>query len=1048
MVNLHNHSTYSFLDGLSTVEGMAKRAKELGQKAVAITDHGTLAGILDFYKACKAEGVKPIIGMEAYFTRSYKLKGKSHDVNTHLLLIAQNETGYKNLVKIASLGGENFYHRPRVDLRDVTDNAEGIICTSACLGSPFAKHFLSNDLDLPWRDSIEGLIEAFKGRFFFETQTYDNDLQREYNRVLREEARKRGVPVIVTSDAHYLTREDYETHDVLLAIQSGKDLDDPNRMRHECNTLYMHSEDELVELGFPREEISNTDALADMCDLELKFTTKFPKVENAVEQIRETCTIHLNRIPDEETKKAYEARVTEEIEVIQKCGFPEYFVILSDIVNWARKAGIRVGPSRGSSAGSLVCKYLGITEIDPIEHGLLFYRFLNPDRIGLPDIDVDFQDNRRKEVVDYVIEKYGKDSVAGISTIHKVGVKQAFKDVARTVKIPFGESAEITKLIPDDAKSFSEALKSSDALFKKMEEIKIDKEVLKHVDKLVGIGRQPSRHAAGMVIAPGKITDFIPTTRSKDGELMTMFDMNGVEQTGLVKFDMLGLCTLSVISEAIDLAVSKGKDKEEIEEEIRSYNDPDTYKMIADGVTAGCFQIETAPITKICKRVRVSSLSDLAQVVSIYRPAVLQTPMFEQYFKNRENPDKVNYIIEEIADLLRETYGIMLYQEQQMLMSMKIADFTPSKADQLRKGSAKKKPELILPLKNEFLEGAAKHGHENEESVAIWKLLEQGGYGFNKAHAVGYSAITYQTAYLKKHYPLEFMCALINSEETEEKIQIYLFECFRLGIDVLPVHINKSGYFSKVEKGAIRLGMKIVKGIGQNVADELSALAPFDSLEDFVEKAKNTSITSKSLIVLTKAGALDDLGYNRREMLYSDADEDPKIFKAMASAKKYRNKDINQTSLFGSTSQLVDLALPDLEDFTEEEKKDLEFEVTRVSRDSLMFQYRDRIESFSTTTSEKLEALNKGANVMCVGVVFDPAIFNIKGKYGKQEMLRFSVKTVGDVFGIIMFAPNSEVKQEVKSGNTIVVDGEKTSYRGESEIIAKRIRRLRKEMFG
>jgi DNA polymerase-3 subunit alpha len=1054
--NLHNHSNFSFLDGMSRIEEMVSRAKEMGQPALALTDHGVMTGIIPFYKACKKYGVKPVLGMEAYFTRDLDAKGKSGEVNAHLLMLAMNNVGYRNLMKLSTIGHENFYHRPRLSVENLDQYNEGIFITTTCLASPFRKAWLDDPaLINPWHTACEQLFEIFEDRIACETQTYEAQRQYDYNDAVRAQADKRGVPTIVTSDCHYTRKEDYDAHDLMLAIQSRKDFDDPNRMKHDCNTLYLHSEKEIISLGFPESEVTNTKAIADMCDVELDFDVKFPRQEGALEQLRMDCDEGLRRMGMGDND-VYRARVDHELSVIERTGFPDYFVVLADITRHAKQAGIPVGPGRGSAAGSLVCKLIGITDVDPIHHGLLFERFINPDRVGLPDIDVDFGDERRSEVVDYIVEKFGERSTAQICTVHKLGVRQAVKDVLRTYRVNFHISNSITAMIPFDAESLEQAMEEIPAIKELWQQTELGAEVIGFIDKLHGMPRQPGTHAAAMVIAPGDITDYIPLMRVR-GETVTGYDMYAIEDVGLVKFDILGLKNLTVIDHTIQAIREKEEPESEngwvmnsIVDSMNALDDPEVFKMIGEGKTLGCFQIETSGIAGLCKKLKISEFEDIVQAISLYRPAVLGTEMMEQYLKNRENPDRIRYTHPDLEQFLGETYGIMLFQEQLMQMSMEIGGFTPAEADTLRKGVAKKLPEIVLELKGDFIAGARKKGYRVAEAERMFKILEEGGYGFNRSHAVAYATISYQTAWLKHHYPVEFMVSILNCEKDYDKLQEYFSEARRLGIEVLPIDINKSIYDHVANDKRIRPGLKIVKGVGEPPAETLvrnRKHGDFKTLEDFILRFNATKVNSKVLRALIAVGAMDGLNYSRRQML-EEGKVKLKVSECVDLIRRSRQMESRhqgQETLFNmATLTQVNLDLdPDLPEYSEPELRALEVENLGFYLNDPLYEMEDVIRLNSLTTTEEIERHKNDAWIKCVGIVEEPRVFKYTPRRtgSPEQGCRWSLKTLDDKVSCVSFGANYQRAWSLlQQGTVVLVSGKFNEYQGDIGLIVNTVK--------
>jgi len=1047
--NLHVHSNYSYLDGLSKIEDIVSRVKEMGQQAVACSDHGSISGLPHFYKTCRKEGIKPILACELYFTRDAnervsKKKGvKRRDFNSHLLAIAKTTQGYKNLVKLTSESYDNFYFNPRVTLEMLDKYRDGLIICTACLASPFAKHFMGNELDKPWKSSVEGILEIFKDNLFFETQPYDSDEQREYNRIIRQEAVRRNIPVITSTDSHYTRREDYKVHEVLLAIQSGSSIHNKDRMGHDSPTLYLHSEEELLELGFPPEELNNTVHLAKMCNAEIDFSTKFPKVQNAKKIILKSCETRMKELGFE-GNEVYEDRLKHELKTIEKCGFEDYFVILADILNFAKEKGIRTGYGRGSAAASLVCMLMGITKIDPIKHDLLFARFLHEDRIGNPDIDTDISDERREEVVNYIIEKYGRENVANISTIGRLGVKAAFKDIARAYEIPFGISNDLSGSIPYDCKSIRELYNTDEFWKQKYDGYALSLEILELTDSLKGSPRQPGTHAAGFVIAPGPITDYVPLMKIKD-EIVTAYDMQAIEDCGLVKFDILGLKTLTIVEKSIDLI------NKDLENEFVKLNDPQVFKMIRDGWTLGCFQIETQGITALCKQIKVSNFEDICHVISLYRPGVLGTEMMHLYLKNRETPGKIEYIHDSISKYLEKTYGILLYNEQKMKMSMDIAGFSGSKADELRKGIAKKKPEIIMGLKNQFISGAINRDYSKKDAERIFKILEDGGYDFNEAHAVSYGCLSYVTAYLKTYYPLEFMTCVINSESDEEKLGQYFFECKRLGIQILPFDINKSYEYCTIENRMIRLGINLAKGIGESASSFIikeRKEGGFTSVENFIKRVNLTKVNSKVIKVLVMLGFFDSLNWNRRELTQTEKGSDKLILEAYLDmekkASRLRKGTKNQPSLFNLEAlEYKEMDLRRLKDLGENEK-------IKIEKENLGYFINDPLFDIYNSSNGKFKNIEDGeenpqAVLSYAGIIESFKVFPMFDRKTKKqsEGCGFTLRTIDSKLRCIIFTSDfHRSRMCIQNGQIVKVDGKYNFYKGEKGIIALNVERL------
>lgn len=1054
-ISLHNHSNYSFLDGLSTIEGMITKAKKLGQNSIALTDHGVLCGIIPFYKECRKQGIKPILGMESYFCKDKDQRGSHRQVNSHLLILAQTTQGYHNLIKLASDAYlQNFYYKPRVTIELLDKYKEGLWISSACLQSPFRKAWMPEQTEAnnPWTDSIEQLLEIFKNKISFEVQPYESQDQALYNSILRKEAYKRKIPIIISTDAHYINKEDYNTHDSLLAIQTGTFKDSEMRMKHLSNTLYLHSEQELIERGFPEEEISNTQYIADSCEVNIDFSTKFPKQPNALQRIIAQCESELRR---GKYSSVYRKRIEHEISVIRECKFADYFLILSEIIRWAKKNKIRIGAARGSSAASLVCKFLGITEVDPIKHDLLFERFLNADRIGLPDVDTDVEDQRRDEVIDHIIEKFGRNNASSICTIHRAGVRQAFKDLARTYKIPFEDSNKISKLISPTAQSFEEAMAESAVLRRTIEESGVPKELLNQVDSLRGTPRQPGTHAAAMVVSPDKITNHIPLMKIKE-DIVTMYDMRDIEDVGLVKFDILGLKNLSVIENTIKLVTRRHTkvSRETIELLMNQLNDEKVFSMIASGNTLGCFQIETPAISNLCKRMPVKNFEDIVHVISLNRPGVTDTGMLEEYFTNRHGKNKIKYVHNALSSLLEDTYGIMMHQEQMMQASIKLASFTPGESDTLRKGIAKKHPEILLKLKSKFIDGCIKNGYKLKEAEFIFDIFEKSGrYLFNKSHGVAYSYTTYYTAWLKYHYPLEFMISLLNSEKDESSLAEYFTEALRMNIKIKSLDVNKSIFSHKIDQNCIRPGMKIIKGMGANAAisivRERNKHGRFESFEDFLSRINPSTVTIKAIRGMIETGCFDNLNYQRQDLIASE-DEITlalnKIRKLRAKAKK--NKD--QLTLFKLDKTLkIELHIEKTDTPNTSFLRNLERENLGFYINNPLNEFNDWIRFNTHYSWDKIEEDKSLGSLKIAGIVEGFKSFPMKdyksGKFSRGAF--FTLNGIEEKFRCVIFS-NDYYRCEhlLSNGSVVLVTGKYNLYKDERGLIVNNIIELTQEM--
>ncbi len=886
-VHLHVHTEYSLLDGACRIGKLVQRAKELGQRAVAITDHGVMYGVIDFYRAAKAAGIKPIIGCEVYVaprSMSDRVHGVDNEAQ-HLVLLCENETGYSNLSYLVSKAFlDGFYIKPRVDMELLRRHSEGLIALSACLAGGIPRRLRMGDYEGAKSYALE-LSEIFgEGNFFLELQDHGLPEQQEVNRGILRLAQDTGLPLVATNDAHYITREDSYIQDVLMCIQMGKTVDDPNRMRFETQEFYIKSEDEMRSL-FPNqpEAIENTQRIADRCNVEFEFNhyhlPEFtpPDGSDAVTYFRRLCEEGFReRYPD--APKAYRERLEYEMGVVEKMGYVDYYLIVADFILWAKRQGIPVGPGRGSGAGSIAAYCMHITEMDPMKYALIFERFLNPERVSMPDFDTDFCQARRGEVIDYVTEKYGKDRVAQIVTFGTMAARAAIRDVGRTLNFTYAETDAVAKLIPTTLHmTLDEALRVSPQL---KEMYDGDERVQKLVDTaraLEGMPRNTSTHAAGVVITKNPVCDYVPLARNDD-TIVTQFTMTTIEELGLLKMDFLGLRNLTIIEDA--------------EQEIRKHapdfdlktvrdDDPATFAMLGEGKTAGVFQLESAGITNVCVNMKPQSIEDLTAIVALYRPGPMDS--IPRFIDNKFHPEKITYLCPQLQPILAVTYGCIVYQEQVIEIFRKLGGYSLGQADNMRRAISKKKEKVIVAEQQAFvygdsergIPGAIANGVSEAAAQAIYKeILDFANYAFNKAHAVCYAKVTYDTAYLKCHYPKEYMAALLTSVlDNTTKTAGYIADCKELGIRLLPPDVNTSEDKFTVEPQGIRFGLGAVKNIGRGLLRQMVAEreenGKFTSLEDFAERMIGTDLNKRAVENLIKCGAMDSLGLNRAQMLYS-----------------------------------------------------------------------------------------------------------------------------------------------------------------------------------
>ncbi len=921
-VHLHLHSQYSLLDGANRLDDVLAAAAAAGMKAMALTDHGNLFGAIDFYERARRAGIRPIVGIEAYVVPDMLDRTPRRGAGAnHLVLLARNETGYRNLIKLSTRAFlDGFYYKPRMDHALLAAHSEGLIALSACL-----KGEVNEAIAAHREDEAETIARRYReifgdGNFYLELQDHGLEAQKLCNEALRRIARKAGIPLVVTNDCHYLRRDDAFAHDVLLCIGTRKNLADSDRMRYASEEFYLKSGDEIAA-RFPgdRDAIDNTLAIAERCNLEIPrgefHLPEFPVpagetrdsyldriaadgLERRLEELRRRGAETLARLGE----PVYRERLTTELAIIRRMGFSGYFLVVWDFIRYAREQGIPVGPGRGSAAGSLVSYALGITGLDPLRYDLLFERFLNPERISMPDIDIDFCMRRRGEVIDYVNQKYGRDKVAQIITFGTLAAKAVVRDVGRVMGLPYAKADRIAKLIPDMTRSLSEAAQEIDAL---KAEVASDPEVRQLVDvgsRLEGLTRHASVHAAGIVITPRPLEELVPLCKLKEGEdeaVTTQWDMNVVERLGLLKMDFLGLRTLTVIDDAVEMVRRRGI---ALDPEALPLDDPGVFELFCAGRTNGVFQFESRGMKDLLRRARPSKFEDLAAFNALYRPGALSVGMVEEYIQRKLGRKKVSYILPQTRRILEETSGVIVYQEQVMQIAVEVAGFTMGEADVLRKAMGKKNEAMMAEQKEKFLAGAEARGVARAKAKALWDYIEPfAGYGFNKSHSVAYALLAYQTAYLKVHHPVEFMAAMLNSELADsDAIAKYVRECQDLGIEVLPPDINASEKWFAADRGAIRFGLVAVKGIGEGAVDELlearRRVGRFSGLAHLAGEIEGRQVNRKVFESLVKAGCFDSTSPSR-QALYAGLDA------LLGDAqKRWRDRAQGQSALFAAAA--------------------------------------------------------------------------------------------------------------------------------------------------
>ncbi len=948
--HLHVHTEYSLLDGSNKIKECISRVKELGMDSVAITDHGVMFGVIDFYRAAKAEGIRPILGCEVYVAPGSRFDketgGSGEDRYHHLVLLAENNTGYQNLMKIVSRGfTEGYYYKPRVDMEILEEYHEGIIALSACLAGEVQRNILRG-MYAEGKEAALRYERVFgKGNFFLELQDHGMQEQKTVNQSLLRMSEETGIQLVATNDIHYTYKEDVKPHDILLCIQTGKKLQDEDRMRYEGGQYYIKSEEEMRNLfPYALKALENTQSIAERCNVEIEFgVTKLPKFD--VPEGYDSWQ-YLNKLCFEGLEKRYDPvavelkeRLEYELSVIKSMGYVDYFLIVWDFIKDARDHDIIVGPGRGSAAGSIVSYCLGITSIDPIKYQLLFERFLNPERVSMPDIDIDFCYERRQEVIDYVVKKYGSDRVVQIVTFGTMAARGVIRDVGRVMDLPYAFVDTIAKMVPTELNiTLTKALSANSELRNMYEEDPQVKELIDMSKRLEGLPRHTSMHAAGVVISQKAVDEYVPLSLGSDGSVTTQFTMTTLEELGLLKMDFLGLRTLTVIQNAAELA---GKSAgHPIDMEKIDYDDKEVLESIGTGRTDGVFQLESAGMKSFMKELKPHSLEDIIAGISLYRPGPMD--FIPQYVKGKNHSGTITYDCPQLEPILAPTYGCIVYQEQVMQIVRDLAGYTLGRSDLLRRAMSKKKGDVMQKERQNFVygneaegvPGCVKNGIDEKTANKIYdEMIDFAKYAFNKSHAAAYAVVSYQTAYLKYYYPVEFMAALMTSViDNPSKVSEYIYSCRQMGIEILPPDINKGmGNFS-VDQGNIRYGLAAIKSIGrpviQAIIAEREANGAFKNLKDFIERLSGKEVNKRTIESFIKAGAFDGLGGTRKQfmMIYL------KILEQVNQERKYSMT--GQMSLFDlvddEQKKEFDVALPDVGEYEKEMKLAFEKEVIGV----------------------------------------------------------------------------------------------------------------------
>jgi len=1065
-VHLHNHTEFSLLDGLAKIKKMVKRAKELKMPAIAMTDHGNMYGTIYFYKACVEEGIKPIVGCEVYMAkRSRKDKEAGIDSdNNHLILLAKNKTGYKNLMKIVSLANlEGYYYKPRADMELLEKYSEGLICLSGCVNGYIASLLLENQ-NYQAEQRTRKLAEIFgPDNFYIELQKHiNNQDQDNVNKKLIKLSQKLGIPLVATNDNHYVYPHDAEAQEALLCIQMQTTLDTPNRKISMINSPdhYLKSVEEMTQM-FPEnpEAISNTLKIAEMCNLEIELGNwimpifDVPNGKTPAEYIKEEVDKGLKKRYGKVTPEI-QKRADYELSIILKKGYETYILIVADFVNWAKAQGITVGPGRGSNAGSIISYALEISDIDPLFFKLPFERFLNPMRPSPPDIDLDFADNRRDEVIQYVTEKYGKEKVAQIITFGRMEARGSVRDTGRALGMPYSKPDRISKMIPLGWQGHSMTI---DKAMEQNPELRIaytieteTKKLLDLARKIEGVVRHASVHAAGVVIADKDLTEYAPLQREPNGEkLITQYDMYtvGEDGVGLLKIDFLGLRNLTIIQEALKFI--KEHEGVNIDFSNISFEDDKTFKLLSSGETTGIFQLESAGMRRYIKDLRPTTIFDLQAMVALYRPGPMAN--IPEFIKRKNNPSLITYPDPRLEDILKESYGIITFQDDLLLTAIKVAGYSWLEADKLRKAVGKKIQSEMKKQHEKFINGCIENGMAKNNSEELWNLFEPfAGYGFGKAHAACYATIAFRTAYLKAHYPEEFMTALLTAESRgasgpmkNEKVAQAVAECKRLGLPVLPPNINKSNSaFTIEEKTKIRFGLSAIKNVGSAAINAILSArkqGDFKSLEDYCMRVDSTAVNKKTMESLIKAGAMDLFG-KRATILITF----PEVVEECQRRKKQQSE--GQGNLFGDslkTSSKTVTSRNNMEEFSEEEKLAFEKEFLGLYLTSHpQVENLQKVRNLITHEIDALEEEKEGAKVTIGGL-----IESTKKVFTRKTNSEMAFVTISDERGliaeVIIFPKIYDLfKAYLIQDTVVIIDGKIDSKNEKQIIIAEKISKI------
>lgn len=1082
--HLHVHTEYSLLDGFSRVKTLVKRAKEKGMTAVAITDHGCMFGAIDFYKAAKAEGIKPIIGCEVY-TAPRKLTDKDPNYDKHqghLVLLAKDMTGYKNLIKIVSKSYvDGFYYKPRTDMDELKKHSQGLIALSACLAGDVPRAIMNGNYDKARKLAMEYRDIFGNGNYYLEIQDHGLPEQKQVNTEVVRLSRELNIPLVATNDVHYVDKDDAKIQDILMCLQMQKTIDDENRMKFPSDEFYLKSREEMEQL-FPEleEALDNTNEIAERCNVEFEFNKyhlpryDVPEGYTTNGYFRELCQKGLVERYGEDCPEEYKERLEYELNTIENMGYVEYFLIVWDFINFAKQNNIMVGPGRGSAAGSIVAYTLKITDIDPMKYSLLFERFLNPERVSMPDIDIDFCYERREEVIDYVKRKYGEDHVAQIITFGTMGAKIAIRDVARVLNVSYNKADQIAKEIPFElGMTIDKAMDSNPTLVELYESDAEAREVIDISKRLEGTLRHASTHAAGVVIARNPVDEYVPLYKHQDS-ITTQFTMTTLEELGLLKMDFLGLRTLTVIRDALDL-IELNRDikgyTEHIDFSKMEYDDDEVFETLSQGNTLGVFQLESSGMRNFMKQLKPNSFEDIVAGISLFRPGPMDS--IPTYIENKNNPEKVTYINDKLRPILEVTYGCLVYQEQVMQVVRDLAGYSYGRSDLVRRAMSKKKMDVMEEERQYFIHGkfddegnieipgCIRNGISEEDANKIFNdMIDFARYAFNKSHAAAYGVLAYETAYLKVHYPVEFMAALMTSiMGNSDKVVEYIRECNAIGIPVNPPDINKSFSKFSVEGDSIRFGLAAVKNVGvniiENIVKEREANGEFKDFVDFAKRLDTKDTNKRVVESLIKCGAFDQISENRATLMAG-------YESVLESISMDRKKNVQgQISLFDAFSAQVEEVpdmqlstnLPVVREFSEKERLNMEKEVLGMYLSGHpLSEYKSELDRKTSINMKKINELKENEKtfmklhdreVIMGGMVIAKRIMTTK----RNEIMAFI--TLEDLYGAIevVVFPQTLKKFNIllNDDSIILIKGAISIDDDEAKLIARDIKDINEE---